>query len=612
LPKPLSFLDELKRRNVFRVGIAFAITAWLIAQVAGLAADSFGAPDWVMKMIITMLVLGAPIALVMAWAYELTPQGLRRETDIEPGQSSAKTNAGRLDRMITIALILAVAYFSYDKFVLDPRRDAALLELFSQETGEDIPEDDTSVAEPPPAEQAPSIAVLPFVNMSDDSGNEYFSEGLSEELLNLLVRIPELKVAARTSSFSYKGKDTKIAQIGEELNVAHVLEGSVRKSGNQVRITAQLIKADGGFHLWSETYDRTLDDIFVTQDEIAAAVVDALKVSLLGVLPVQNAVDPQVYSYYLEGIYFNNQRDDKSLEKAQHAFENALAIDPEYVPALLGIGVTYQYRTRALHFPQEEGAALALGAVRRALEIDPDNAFAWSSLAYLKRSYEWDWEGARAAIEKALQLDPNNFDVLGAAASLSITFGDHARAIQLFRRITENDPLNLAALRALATNLLRTGEPDEALAVFRKVLALNPEYPRVHTDIARVYSVQGDFERAQAENELEPRELDRLINNAILHFRIGNEAESGAFLNEYIGKYGEEYPYPVAIIHAIRGENDLAFQWLDKAYQQRDQFLVYILGNWGLNNLHSDPRFAQFLDKMGLLEYWDGPEPAEP
>ena len=215
----MSFFDELKRRNVFRVGIAYAITAWLIAQIAGLAADSFFAPDWVMKMIITMLMLGTPIALVMAWAYELTPGGLRRESGIAPGQSSKEANASKLDRTITIALVLAVAYFSYDKFILAPERGAALLETVSHQT-EEINSVD---AEPSAPDQAPSIAVLPFANMSDDAGNEYFSEGLSEELLNLLVKVPELKVAARTSSFSYKGKDTKISQIGEELKVAHVL-----------------------------------------------------------------------------------------------------------------------------------------------------------------------------------------------------------------------------------------------------------------------------------------------------------------------------------------------------------------------------------------------------
>ena len=310
----MSLFTELKRRNVFRIGIAYSITTWLIAQIAGLAAVSFFAPDWVMKMIITLLILGFPIALLMAWAYELTPDGLRRDADIEPGQSVAQANASKLDRTITIVLIMAVLYFSYDKFILDPQRDQALIESATQQVQELIPATvDTEQAQ---EVQLPSIAVLAFTNMSDDAGNEYFSDGLSEELLNLLARIPQLRVTARTSSFSYKGKDTKIKQIGEELNVAHVLEGSVRKSGNRVRITVQLIKADDEFHLWSQTYDRTLDDIFVTQDEIAVEVVKALKISLLGEVPESRPTDTEVYSLYLQGVYFLNLRTKENLEKA--------------------------------------------------------------------------------------------------------------------------------------------------------------------------------------------------------------------------------------------------------------------------------------------------------
>ncbi len=523
----MSFFDELKRRNVFRVGIAYAITAWLIAQIAGLATDSFGAPDWVMKMIITMLILGSPVALVMAWAYELTPGGLRRESDIAPGQSSGQANASKLDRTITIALVLAVAYFSYDKFVLDPKRDHALLERASRQAVEAIPQAERELEAPTQPEQSPSIAVLPFVNMSDDAGNEYFSEGLSEELLNLLVRIPELKVAARTSSFSYKGKDTKIAQIGEELGVANVLEGSVRKAGTHVRITAQLIQSSDGFHLWSQTYDRTLDDIFVIQDEIAAAVVDALRVTLLGELPVQTEVDPQVYSLYLQGKYFNNLRDNESLVKAQAAFEQALAIDPNYAPAWVGIGITYQYQTRAVTRSQAEGSALAMQAVERALEIDPNNAFAWSSKAYLKRTYEWDWAGAQAAIDQALSLEPNNLGVLGSAASLSNTFGNFSESRRLFSLMIERDPLDLAALRALGNGYLGAGQFEKALDIFNRVLKINPQYPTIPSDIGRVFLLQGDPERALIEFDKDTREINKLFNQSMAYFQWAMKKSHG-------------------------------------------------------------------------------------
>ena len=334
------------------------------------------------------------------------PQKVESVSDASASATPEKTSKSithffgrKSDFMIITVLVLGLGYFAYDKFLLQPE---------SGEVFGDI---------------GRSIAVLPFVNMSDDSGNEYFSEGLSEELLNLLVKIPELKVAARTSSFSYKGKDVKIAQIGEELNVSYVLEGSVRKAGNHVRITAKLVKADDGFHLWSETFDRTLDDIFVIQNEIAKAVVDELKINLLGAMPEGRTTDPKVYSLYLQGKYFNNLRGEENLEKAVAVFKQALAVDPDYAPAWVGIAFTYSLQIFHGLRSEEENLTLALEAIENALAIDEHMATAWSGLAYLRRTYEWDWQGAKVAINKALQLEPNNVDVVGSAATLAGTFG---------------------------------------------------------------------------------------------------------------------------------------------------------------------------------------------
>ena len=233
----MSFFDELKRRNVFKVVIAYVVSSWLVAQVAELAADSFGAPDWVMKMFITLLALGFPFVIIFSWAFEMTPEGIKKEKDIDRSQSVTATTGQRLNHTIIGLLVLALGYFVFDKFVTTPD-GGQLVQATTPKSAE--------------SEQDNSIAVLPFVNMSDDSANEYFSDGLSEELLNLLAKIPELKVAARTSSFHFKGKTGDVADIGKQLKVAHVLEGSVRKSGNQVRITAQLVKTADGYHLWSE------------------------------------------------------------------------------------------------------------------------------------------------------------------------------------------------------------------------------------------------------------------------------------------------------------------------------------------------------------------------
>ena len=553
-----------------------------------------------MKMIITVLLLGFPVALIMAWAYELTPQGLRRESEVEHGQSSAPANANKLDRTITIALILAVAYFAYDKFVLDPRRDAAMLENASQQSVEVAPQVD-----PAPSDQSSSVAVLPFVNMSDDAGNEYFSEGLSEELLNLLVRIPELRVAARTSSFSYKGKDTKIAQIGKELGVSHVLEGSVRKSGDQIRITAQLIKADDGFHLWSQTYDRTLDNIFQIQDEIATAVVNELKITLLGAIPVLQETDPEVYSLYLQGKYLmTHPRGSKEeLEKAISAFKQALVIDPDYAPAWTGLSWAYEYQIRKKILPFTQGVKLSREAAEMTLAIDDTLALAWSTLAYVKKKYDWDWDGAKTAMDKALQLEPNNVDVLLGTGSVASTLGLLDMSTELFERAVTLDPLNLMALGSIGWRYIALGRYDEALAMQQRVLVLDPKNSRTLLAIAEIYLRQGNPERALAEINKLPysNRLNRLKAETL--FIMGQEEESRALTRDFLNTPAHVSSYSKAMIYAWRGENDAAFEFLELAFEQHWSLHNILLID-AFHHLEDDPRYPIFLEKLGLFEAW--------
>ena len=267
----MSLFSELQRRNVVRVTVAYVIAAWLLAQVADLVLDNIGAPDWVMQTILLVLALGLALVVFFSWAYEVTPEGIKREADVDRSNSITHVTGRKLDRAITFVLILAVAYFAVDKFILSPAQPVAT-------TAPAATSDEVTKA----PKISNSIAVLPFVNMSDDKANEYFSDGLSEELLNVLAKNPNLQVAARTSSFSLKGEKLEIREIAERLNVDHILEGSVRKSGDQVRITAQLIRADSGFHLWSDSYDRSLDNIFAVQDEIAAKITAALIPQIVG------------------------------------------------------------------------------------------------------------------------------------------------------------------------------------------------------------------------------------------------------------------------------------------------------------------------------------------
>jgi len=303
---------ELQRRNVFRVSIGYVVSCWLLAQVADLVLENIDAPAWVMQAILLVLALGFPVVVFFSWAYEVTPEGVKRESEVDRSQSITHVTGRKLDRAIMFTLVLALAYFAVDKFYLSDRRDPAAEPTAA---GQAIPD----------RELAPSIAVLPFVNMSDDASNEYFSEGLSEELLNLLAKIPELRVAARTSSFSFKGQALEISEIARRLNVAYVLEGSVRRSGDQVRITAQLIKADDGYHLWSDTFDRTLDNIFVIQDEIASEISAALLPRIIAGKGTSTAAaddsaydykpSPEVYERYLlaRSLFNEDYRDDIKL-----------------------------------------------------------------------------------------------------------------------------------------------------------------------------------------------------------------------------------------------------------------------------------------------------------
>ncbi|HUO81978.1 MAG TPA: adenylyl cyclase, partial [Gammaproteobacteria bacterium] len=291
----MSFFAELKRRNIFRVGAAYLVVAWLLMQVTAMLVPALHLPDWIVTAVAFFLIIGLPLVLIFAWAYELTPEGLKRKAEVEPAESIARLTGRKLDFLIIGALVLALGYFTYDKFVLDPQRDGALVESTTRAF-----EKRSAVT----ADAQKSIAVLPFDNMSADAEQAYFADGLAEELLNLLASIPELRVAARTSSFSFKGQQVDIRTIAEKLNVEHILEGSVRKAGDTLRITAQLIEADSGYHLWSRLFDRKLEDVFAIQEEIAFAVVNALKISLLGEVPKVEEIDPEAYALYLQGQHF--------------------------------------------------------------------------------------------------------------------------------------------------------------------------------------------------------------------------------------------------------------------------------------------------------------------
>jgi TolB-like protein len=488
--------QELKRRNVFKVGTAYVVLAWLLAQVTDVFLEPFGAPEWVIKTILLLLLIGFPVALLFAWAFELTPEGLKKEKDVDRSQSITHETGQKLNLAIIFILVLALGYFAIDKFVLEPQRKVET----AQQTG------------PPPAAPAPSseksIAVLPFVNMSDDASNEYFSDGISEEILNSLAKVKDLKVAGRTSSFAFKGQDQDLRQIGDALGVNHILEGSVRKAGAKVRITAQLIQVDDGFHLWSETYDRELTDVFAIQDEIANAILQQLKAQLLegGQIAVATTrADSEAYDLYLLARQRMYERTGPTIKSAADLLDRAIAIDADYAPAYAQRGIA------ALLLADDVGTygdiplqqALTQGKlyVDKALQLDPELAEAWAALGLYHNSRPLGTEEAIAALRKALALNPNLMDASNWLHNSLMALGRPGEARGVVMDMIDRDPLYRPGIRNAVNNFTMFGQYEEAIAFVERIKPLIPNDAAIQSSFAAIHAEQGQVARALQEVE---------------------------------------------------------------------------------------------------------------
>jgi len=586
----LSFLDELKRRNVIRIAGLYLVGAWLIVQVTGTVLPMFAASMWVSRGIVVALAIGFLPALIFAWAFELTPEGFKREKEVDRTDSITPYTGKKLDRLIMVGLALALGYFAFDKFVLAPQREEAQTSAARKEgRSEALVE---SYGEK-------SIAVLPFVDMSPNKDQEYFSDGIAEELLNLLAKIEQLRVISRSSAFSFKGKDIEIPEIAKRLNVEHILEGSVRKAGNQVRITAQLIDARSDTHLWSQTWDRQLDDIFAVQDEIAAAVVEQLKIKLLGAAPQVKATDPKAYALYLQGRELGQLSTPEGLDRSIALYKQALTIDPDYAAAWVGLGTKYMTQANFGLRTFEEGFRLARAAVSKALAIDPDFALAHSSLGWLAMYDDRDFAAAARHIEHALDLEPRNTDIMTDAATLAQSLGRLDKAIALTEYITSRDPVNPLAYANLGVSYFFAGRHDDAIASFRTVLSLSPDFGGAKERVGEALLLKGDPAAALSAMQEEGNEVWRAIGLPMAWHAVGKTAESDAALAELIRKFGKDGAYNIAYVLAFRGETDRAFEWLEKAVAVKDPGLAEIVVEPLLANLHSDPRWLPFLRKIG-------------
>jgi TolB-like protein len=590
-------LEQLRQRNVHRVALAYLAGAWLIVQVIDTLTPDI-LPAGVFRATITILTIGFVPSLVLAWIFEWTPEGLKRERAVPAGAPVPESRW--LDRAIIVTLVIAVGYFAIDKFVIDPVRDKEEIEAAAIEAVED------ALASNLLEKYADrSVLVLPFLNLSADPEQEYFADGIAEELLNLLAKIEELRVISRSTSWTFKGKDIDIAEIQEKLDVSHILEGSVRKAGNQVRVTAQLIDARTDAHLWSETYDRTLDDIFAIQDEISAMVVDQLKIKLLAGPPSAKEIDPVAYDLYLRGKHLTHTvRTQAAFGEAVELLSRAVELAPDYVPAIWELA-----RAIANSMAPEDAAAKDTRVrelVERLVELAPDSSYANGWLSAFAEQ-EGDLQAAALYRERALAgaSDSNLYLQLAITVRWLTMFGRMEEAAALAFYVVDRDPACTTCINALAYTLRKAGRHREAAQAFEELLQWREGVPLLYWNLGVAWLVAGEPGKALDYFELAPRGNREMGRMLALH-DLGRHEEFDAEFSKMLAD-PEEHPEGIARIAAWTGQNDLAFEQLELAVDREGPMFVQAIKRGGdlYAPITSDPRWQAFLDRYDTAQEED-------
>jgi len=586
----MSLFNELKRRNVFRVGIAYLVGAWLLLQIADVVLNNIEAPGWVFKAIMLLVGIGLPISLFFAWAFELTPDGVKRESEVDRSQSIRTQTGQKLNVGIIVILVIALSYFVWES-------------RFDDDVATPAPVESTvAVTEEPTAEETvtelQSVAILTFVNMSSDPEQEYFSDGITEEIINAVVKIPGLSVPARTSVFGFKGQQGDVRKIGQELGVAHVLEGSIRSQGNQVRITAQLIKVDDGFHLWSETYDRQLENIFAVQEEIATAIATVLTGELgLNVATVPNQTrNMEAYDIYLQGRALLRNSD----RKAVAVLENATESDPGFAPAWAALAIAYQ----SVAHPEK-----TVPTAEKALQLDPDNVDALDAMASALRD-QMRWIEAELFYDRALAIDPQSLELLEDYAEFLSYVGRTAEALKVTTRGYAIDPNLVPLAMAHLEALLSNGHLDEAVATVDRIMAENPGERWLWQATLSIYTAQDGFvSNDEFIEKLNLTEQQYPVVTAVLMNPADEEATAQlkTLFSEknVISTYYDRKAFLARHILAYLGESDYVLD-VDLAIMEGNPFG---LEEWAwvpsFNSVRQNPRYEQYLEKGGLIDYWD-------
>jgi len=577
-----NYYSELKRRNVIKSALAYVVVSWVIIQVMSIILPTIEAPAFVMKLLLVILIIGFPLWLVFAWVYEITPEGIKKTVSIKQEESITPETNNRLNIIIIVALGIAIVLLTINLI-----KSQQVNSTSSKKHSVDVIDVEDK-----------SIAVLAFADMSQEQDQEYFSDGISEEILNLLAKIPNLKVISRTSSFSFKNKEVTANEIGTALKVNHVLEGSIRKSGNTFRITAKLIDVANGSQIWSETYDRPMNDIFKIQDEIASNVSEQLQLRILGELRVSKSPKTEAYNLYLKARHLSNQNTKTTYLSAEKLIKEAIQVDPNYSDAwrlLASIYHTGMYNFNIRSY--EEGIPLGIQAAEKAVELDPssgDNYMTLASLQYL----DWNFEASAKNRDKALALDPYDAIIIGTAAN--ITFGDIDKSVELLKRSIALDPLVYVNFYNLGFNYYKLGQIDKAEEAFETFITYYPNSQIIHYMMAKVRIAQGRYDEAVKEIELETHDFFHIYGMNFVYFAKGEKQRADALFEEFIKQYAISDPANLADLYAFRGNKDASFTWLNKALEIKDPVLLEALAYPSFKIMYDDPRWHEFINKLNL------------
>jgi len=581
---PKNFFAELKRRNVYKVAIAYAVVAWLLMQIATQVFPFFDIPNWAVRLVVLVIIIGFPIALIIAWAFELTPEGLKRtEFADELPKKSVRSRAWIY--VVIVAGAISVSLFFLARYTA-PNKQVGPTELSGK-----------------------SLAVLPFTNLSGNPENAYFAAGIQDEIVTRLAKITELKVISCTSTKRFKSAPDDLRAIAKELGVANIMEGSVQRSADAVRVNVQLIKAENDAHLWAETFDRKLTDIFKIETEIAKTVAETLQAKLSGseqhAIAARPTENTEAYELYLKGRFFWDKRTGENLKRSIDYFNQATAADPNYALAYVGLADCYLLLEDYGGAPANETYPKAKAFAQRALQLDDSLAEAHTSLAYVYSNL-WQWEQAEEEFKRAITLDPNYPTAHHWYSLYLLDLGRIDEAMAEIKRAHELDPLSLIIGTTLNYAYFAEGDVNSSITQCKRVIDLDPSFPRAHEYLGLGYLAQGRYPEAIVEIhkavELSGRDRRPLRDLGYGYAVSGKRAEALTVLKEIEGNYekhkaiGQDF----AAVYAGLGEKDQAFAWLEKDFQARSGLLAWSRWTPPFDSLRSDPRFADLLRRMGL------------